>query len=154
MAAELVPLVPRTELVLDELVGSTQVAVIRNLPLFAWVTATLLVRIEANTLAAGVHSCHLELLKTAPTPEQPDDAFAEGVAATIALTSTDAAGLAKLAEVTKAVPYADLVATLSNTAALPVAGSVSLSIDLLVRGRSFDRIGRPAGAGRGEMEGI
>jgi hypothetical protein len=150
----LVPLVPRTVYSLDDLVGSAATVLVRNMPMFAWVAADLLVRVEANALAPGAHTCTVEVIRSAPDAESPGEDFDGGVTATIAVTSAEAAGTLLLDGLDAPwPPYADLAITVACIAGVATPGNVTLSIAMLVRGQPRDRIAPMINRGFGPAPG-
>lgn len=140
MVGRLVSVVPRTSFVLDDLVGVAPSILVRNLPLFAWEPVILVVRVEGNSLVAGTQQCVVRLVRTAPASEQPGDEFVEDPLVSVTLTSADAVGRARIVNVSKPRPYADMLVIPSCSAAMAAVGAIAISVDLLVRGRAFDRI--------------
>ncbi len=142
MSGVLVPLVPRTTFVFDDLQGGSSVAtaLIRGMPLYAWLSADLVLRVDANSLAAGLHSLDAQIGRTAPTPEDPGDDFVGSTVTLISVTAGTGQQVVLVAAMKEPwTPFADLIVQQSNVGGLAAIGSVTLSIDVIVRGRPFDR---------------
>jgi len=144
MAAALVPLIVTSTFVFDALEPGTnaRTPLVRRMPTFAWVSAALVTRVVSNTMVAGSHKLILALYRSAPTCEDPEAEFAGGLWEEQHVGASDAAGtpLLKAIDWNAAPPFADLLVQCSNVGGVAVAGSVVLSVDILVRGRSFDRV--------------
>jgi len=144
MAAAVVTLVVTSTFVFGGLepAAIATTPLVRRMPTFAWASGVLVTRIISNTMASGSHNLSLLLHEAAPTCEDPQAAFVGGLWEEQFVVASDAAGTALLKQLDwhGAPPFADLVVKCANVGAAAVAGSVTLSVDFLVRGRSFDRV--------------
>lgn len=156
MVAVVVPLIPRTTFVFDGLPPDASMAttMVQRMPLFAWTTATLVVRVEGNTLVADVHNLLIDVVETAPTCDDTTSDFQGLVLVQEKIQQATGVGVVRLKGLKQPLPpYADLVVEQVNAGLVSSPGAAIISVDMIVGGRFFDRVDLSPGSRHKEVRG-